>query len=83
MDNLTCTKTKKEKQLTSEDYHSVQNMLEKLGSSLFSMVSSLVTVCEDLPNFPTEQVTDFINVYEKMYFFEKEKNLAPRFSRAT
>ena len=36
-----------------------------------------------MPQYPSESIKDFINKYETIYFFEKEKNLAPRFSRAT
>lgn len=65
------------------DYFKIQAMLENLGSSLFDMVNALIKLCDDNPSFPQEEVRTFINSYELLYFFEKEKNLAPRFSRAT
>ena len=68
--------------IAREDYYRVQMMLEQLGSSLFDLVNSLITRCELLPNFPRSEVHKFIDSYECLYFFEKEKNLAPRFSRA-
>ena len=46
------------------------------------MVTALIKGCESLKNFPREELHKFIDCYEVLYYFEKEKNLTTRFSHA-
>ncbi len=69
--------------ILKEDYCKVQALLESLGGTLCDLVCALIAQCKDQSMFPRAEVRSFINSYELLYFFEKEKNLAPRFSRAT
>jgi hypothetical protein len=56
-------------------------MLEQLGSSLYDLVYKLMAEKKDSAS--NLVIRRFIDTYEQLYFFEKEKNLVPRFSRAT
>ena len=54
-----------------------------VGISLLDLVSELVKLTSQSPLFPHESIGRFIDAYEELYFYEREKNLAPRFSLAT
>lgn len=68
--------------MIKEEYVQICNMLETLGGALFEMVRVLIKNC-DKSRFPSNEIRSFLDAYESLYFLEKEKNVAPRFSRAT
>ena len=66
-------------------------MLDLLGNTLANLVISLLPRNKFTKDYnentevkyPRVEIRQFLNAYEELYFFEKDKNLAPRLSRAT
>lgn len=69
--------------LNKEVYLKVQGLMDILGQTMFDLVADLLKLVAKSPQFPHHQISCFIDAYEQLYCYEREMNLAPRFSYAT